>query len=368
MDYWVLWFVIPPGACAAVANLEMYRPSTALAQPLMTSLQRFRCWLQTGVNSSPAVDVVIANQPDLDHVSAFKVPYLGALLPTTLLNGIGNITKTYLKDGKLTKTLPEVKDMRPPTDIIFERGKKYLLRVINTAYDATFLFTIDNHLLTVVAADFVPISPYTAKSITVGIGQRYDIIVEANPLTVEPNTELTAQGHPEKNGSNPVQPDGNYWIRTYMIDECFGSTLPGNNYEEVGIVRYDHANKNTNALSSPWPGMDTKTCQGEMGWKPWFPWVIGANPVNPDRDRHDVHGFIPETDKTPYPLARFSLQSDPLGFAPLRLNYSNITFGNLENTGGWPEPWVVVEENGTVNDWVRLICFPHFIIQLTYDM
>ena len=61
-----------------------------------------------------------------------------------------------------------------------ESGKKYLFRVINSASQSGWRWAIDGHKLTVVAADFVPIVPYTTDYIDINIGQRYDVIIEAN--------------------------------------------------------------------------------------------------------------------------------------------------------------------------------------------
>ncbi|KAF2218981.1 Cupredoxin [Elsinoe ampelina] len=61
----------------------------------------------------------------------------------------------------------------------FRTGKKHRLRIINSSADATYKFSIDNHTLTVIANDFVQIEPYTTNVITLGVGQRTDIIVEA---------------------------------------------------------------------------------------------------------------------------------------------------------------------------------------------
>lgn len=51
------------------------------------------------------------------------------------------------------------------------QGKKYLLRIINTSVDTTYIFSIDNHNFTVMTTDFVPIHPYTVDHIAVGIGK-----------------------------------------------------------------------------------------------------------------------------------------------------------------------------------------------------
>jgi FtsP/CotA-like multicopper oxidase with cupredoxin domain len=60
------------------------------------------------------------------------------------------------------------------------RGKKYRLRLINTSAEAVQRFAIDGHNLTVIANDFVPLVPYTAEVITLGVGQRADVILEAS--------------------------------------------------------------------------------------------------------------------------------------------------------------------------------------------
>lgn len=57
------------------------------------------------------------------------------------------------------------------TNVKFSPGKRYLLRIINSSAGTSFHFSIDNHFMTVIAADFVPIKPYPAASIFIGIGE-----------------------------------------------------------------------------------------------------------------------------------------------------------------------------------------------------
>ncbi|KAF1346763.1 Cupredoxin [Delphinella strobiligena] len=61
----------------------------------------------------------------------------------------------------------------------FESGKKYRLRLINAGAEGIQKFSIDNHKMTVIANDFVEVQPYETDLITLGIGQRSDVIVEA---------------------------------------------------------------------------------------------------------------------------------------------------------------------------------------------
>lgn len=60
-------------------------------------------------------------------------------------------------------------------------GKTYRLRLINAAFNHQFVFSIDNHPMTVITADWVPIQPKTGVTqVTLGPGQRYDILFTAN--------------------------------------------------------------------------------------------------------------------------------------------------------------------------------------------
>lgn len=94
----------------------------------------------------------------------------------------------------------------------FEAGKKYLFRVVNIAVDGHFDFNIDGHNLTVIANDLVPIVPYTTDNVLISIGQRYDIIVEANAES------------------------GDYWLRAGWQTVC---ATNNNAAGMTGIIRYD---------------------------------------------------------------------------------------------------------------------------------
>ena len=51
----------------------------------------------------------------------------------------------------------------------FESGKRHRLRLINSGCDGLQHFTIDEHNMTVITNDFVPIVPYTTNNITLGV-------------------------------------------------------------------------------------------------------------------------------------------------------------------------------------------------------
>lgn len=110
-------------------------------------------------------------------------------------------------------------------------GKKYRLRLINAAIETHFRFEIDNHNLTVMANDLVPIRPYSTQVLNIAmgisppptsqfgsraadtvIGQRYDIVVEAT-------------------GDSAT----NYWMRAVPASACSENA----NIDGIrGIVRY----------------------------------------------------------------------------------------------------------------------------------
>ncbi|KAJ9660325.1 hypothetical protein H2198_002633 [Neophaeococcomyces mojaviensis] len=62
----------------------------------------------------------------------------------------------------------------------FQQGKTHRLRLINAGVEAIQKFSIDNHVLTVMAVDFSPVVPYQTNIVTLGVGQRVDVLVQAS--------------------------------------------------------------------------------------------------------------------------------------------------------------------------------------------
>ncbi|KAK5003474.1 laccase, multicopper oxidase, benzenediol:oxygen oxidorectuctase, partial [Cryomyces antarcticus] len=86
--------------------------------------------------------------------------------------------------------------------VTMTKGKKYRLRLINTSADNFIRVSLDNHNFTVMTADFIPIKPYTTQWVLLAIGQRYDVVINAN------------------------QAVGNYWFRANTAADC----ASGNNH------------------------------------------------------------------------------------------------------------------------------------------
>lgn len=274
---------------------------------------------------------------DWGHNSAFNASFVGLTDKSILLNGIGNVTRYNNNSVKaIPGTIPN------PYTVTFERpsrgarAKRYLLRLINTSFDSTFVFSIDGHMLQIVGADFVPIHSYMNTSVLVGIGQRYHVIVAAL--------------------ENPTEEA--YTIRTYKAN-CFrfNQALASPGYEKTGTLRY--SDKTVTPNSKPWPlgSSVSLDCSDETysSLKPILPWQVG-------RAGNDPLGGVGENftlqfgrGSSIYPLALFSMGGD--NFNPLRIDYGDATFNHLNNSGAWNPLWVVIPETYKDKDWV---CVMHF--------
>ncbi|KAI4154517.1 MAG: hypothetical protein LQ340_001632 [Diploschistes diacapsis] len=62
----------------------------------------------------------------------------------------------------------------------FQTGKVHRLRLINSGAEGIQQFSIDDHNMTIIANDFVPVQPYPVTSVTLGVGQRTDVLVTGN--------------------------------------------------------------------------------------------------------------------------------------------------------------------------------------------
>jgi FtsP/CotA-like multicopper oxidase with cupredoxin domain len=74
----------------------------------------------------------------------------------------------------------------------FVSGTKYLIRLVNAAIDTHFKFSIDGHTLTVIGADFVPITPYTTEVLSIGIGQYHNYHSRTSKETHANSTQANA--------------------------------------------------------------------------------------------------------------------------------------------------------------------------------
>jgi FtsP/CotA-like multicopper oxidase with cupredoxin domain len=66
-----------------------------------------------------------------------------------------------------------------------EKGKSYRLRLVNPAIDTHWKFTIDNHTMTVIAMDLVPIKPFVTNVISIGMGSFLGLILIASNVQLQ---------------------------------------------------------------------------------------------------------------------------------------------------------------------------------------
>jgi FtsP/CotA-like multicopper oxidase with cupredoxin domain len=175
-------------------------------------------------------------------VDNFNVSFEGA--PTGLVNGMNTGNCTLVN---ATNPDPLCVGKGKKFELAFEAGKKYRIRFINLATEAWFHPSIDGHNMTVISNDLVPIVPYETDGVLINMGQRYDVIVEANAVP------------------------GDYWFRSGFIAAC----IPNGNADGItGIVRY---NKNSTAeptTVSTTPQIDTCLDEPTSRLVPWVPITV----------------------------------------------------------------------------------------------
>ena len=266
------------------------------------------------------------------HNSAFQAIWTDLANQSTLLNGKGNVTR-YDNAVANQTTIPAPYNIKVSSTSVSGRAKRYLLRLINTSFESNFIFSIDNHNITVVSTDFVPVQPYNTTNVTIGIGQRINVILIAQPIDSKAKS---------------------FWMRAYR-PACFRSNrvLPSPGYEKAAVVFYDDEvrlpdwNPDPKAHPTGWP-VNTANCTDEPyeKLKPFFPWTIGSKPANTE----DHLAVQVQPAPSIFPLALFSIGGQE--FNPFQIDYSNPIFLHFGYTGKWNPTWVVFPENYTSTDWV----------------
>jgi len=135
----------------------------------------------------------------------------------------------------------------------FTSGKKHRLRLINAGSEGLQRFTIDGLTMTVMANDFVPVKPYTTNVITLGIGQRTDVIVEA---TGPANTTR--------------------WMRSDLSPNCSLANQPN----ALAAIYYEKADT-TKVPTTTATTYDDSKCGNDplASTVPFFPFPATSNPA-----------------------------------------------------------------------------------------
>jgi len=245
-------------------------------------------------------------------------------MTSILLNGLGSYAGGA-RDGLKYNTT-------------FERGKRYLMRLINTSVETTFIFAIDNHNITVISSDFVPIKPYVTNHVVIGIGQRYHVVVEANPFDSK---------------GNPETPRGEYWMRTIPANNCSTFELGGIPDERQGIVYYEKGSKAY--PTTPRAPSIPLDCRDEPfpSLVPVLPWTVKKVQRDEIKDLFEV-GIQNTTTFPGHPLPTDHFARWAIGKQPLYINFSDPTILNLDNTT-FSSEYVVIPQDVPQDAWVYLI-------------
>lgn len=138
------------------------------------------------------------------------------------------------------------------------KGKKYLLRLINPSVDNQIRVQLDGHSFTVVTSDLVPIKPITTNWLLIGIGQRYNVIIEAN------------------------QDVGNYWFRAVAETGCASSSF-GTGQSIFSYVGAAAGDPTTTATAKP------TDCTEAGPLVPWVPNNVPADTFTTQAKNLDVN-------------------------------------------------------------------------------
>lgn len=164
-----------------------------------------------------------------DLVEDVMNPNIGIVFSdNNLINGKNNFNCSTLP---ATDTTP-CNSQAGLSKFTFKRGKVHRLRLINSGAEALQRFSIDGHTMTVIANDFVQVEPYDTKVVTLGIGQRTDVLVKANGTL------------------------DSYWMRTNISVPCSLST----NHNALAAIYYDNADQTKQPQSTAWDIPDPGTC------------------------------------------------------------------------------------------------------------
>ncbi|KAF5255896.1 hypothetical protein ACKRZS_000744 [Fusarium odoratissimum] len=153
------------------------------------------------------------------------------LSDSNLINGKMNFNCSSVAPGDKTpcKSNAGISKFR------FKRGKVHRLRLINPSAEAIQRFSIDGHTMKVIANDFVPVQPYDTKVVTLGVGQRTDVLVRADGKL------------------------DSYWMRSNISAICSLGRAPA----ALAAIYYDNTNQKKAPKSQAWDIPDPGTCAND---------------------------------------------------------------------------------------------------------
>jgi FtsP/CotA-like multicopper oxidase with cupredoxin domain len=135
----------------------------------------------------------------------------------------------------------------------FQSGKIHKLRLVNTGVQALQLFSIDGHKLRVTSMDWTPVEPYEVDYVALGVGQRAEVLVEAN-----------------KDAKSA------YYMRTKGGTQCATTFVN----ETLATVYYDQAAPDAVPVSNPYTIPDFTCGDVSASWRPCYYKKISTTNLN----------------------------------------------------------------------------------------
>ncbi|KAF4982330.1 hypothetical protein FZEAL_2029 [Fusarium zealandicum] len=260
-------------------------------------------------------------------------------------NGIGAVfSDSNLINGKMNFNCSSVKkgDKTPCSSnagiskFHFKRGKTHRLRIINTSAEALQRFSIDGHKMTVIANDFVQVEPYETEVVTLGVGQRTDVLVKADG-------DLDA-----------------YWMRSNISVKCSLSLAP----DAVAAIYYDDADDDRAPESSPWDVPDPATCANDdlSKTKPVMKLPLPAADLTMDLE---VHPFVNASNVMLWSFGGGDFRGNYNSPTLLLSKLGNHTFEkhwNVKNTGNAKSVRVNVINNSPMSHPMHLHGFNMYVL------
>jgi len=148
-----------------------------------------------------------------------------------LINGRMNFDCNSVPEGDKTKCTNNA----GLSKFKFKAGKTHRLRFINSGSQGVERISIDEHTMTVIANDFVEVKPYDTKVVTIGTGQRVDVVVKADG-----------------------DPKSTYWLRSNLTS-CSSAKQP----YALAAIYYNEADTEMIPTSTPWDVPDPGTCAND---------------------------------------------------------------------------------------------------------
>ncbi|KAF7193504.1 Laccase-3 [Pseudocercospora fuligena] len=226
--------------------------------------------------------------PGVFVVSA-RAQHQNALAPTAD-NGLINGTMVSTSGGSYARST-------------LKAGKKHRVRFINTAVDNHFQVSLDDHTMTVISADFVPIKPYNASWIFIGIGERYDVIITAN------------------------QSPGSYWFRAEVQDTAgCGSNFQNGNIKSIFSYEGFEDEEPTSSATSY-----TQRCTDETNLVPYWNSYVPSGGIVSSGDFTHLDTAINQSTAADGSLTLYW----QVNGTPLRVNWSEPTVGTISEDSSY---------------------------------